>query len=227
MTDQGGTMSPMKTSILIFDGLTALDAIGPYEVLRSVPGWEVEFVGPRSGEVRTDSGHLGLAADCSIDDVGATDILLVPGGAGNRPLLSDDTLLAWLREIDAGSKWTTSVCTGSLVLGAAGLLQGKRATGHWLYLDPLRAYGADPVGGRFVEDGKVITAAGVSAGIDMALHLVSREAGREVAEAVQLAIEYDPQPPFDAGHPSKAPTAIVEAVTAVAATKGSQLSMSD
>ena len=217
----------MKTSILIFDGLTALDAIGPYEVLRSVPGWEVEFVGPRVGEVRTDSGHLGLAADCSIDDVGATDVVLVPGGRGNRRLLNDDALLAWLREIDATSKWTTSVCTGSLVLGAAGLLQGKRATGHWLNLEPLRAYGADPVGGRFVEDGKVITAAGVSAGIDMALHLVSLEAGREVAEAVQLAIEYDPQPPFDAGHPSKAPAAIVEAVTAVAATKGSQLSMQD
>jgi putative intracellular protease/amidase len=217
----------MKTSILIFDGLTALDAIGPYEVLRSVPGWEVEFVGPRAGEIRTDSGHLGLSADHSIDQVTATDIVLVPGGAGNRPLLRDEAVLGWLREIDAVTKWTTSVCTGSLVLGAAGLLKGKRSTGHWLYLDPLRAYGADPVGGRFVEDGKVITAAGVSAGIDMALYLVSREAGPEVAEAVQLAIEYDPQPPFDAGHPSKAPAPIVELVTAVAETSGSQLSLSD
>ncbi|HET7443421.1 MAG TPA: DJ-1/PfpI family protein [Solirubrobacterales bacterium] len=217
----------MKTSILIFDGLTALDAIGPYEVLRSVPGWEVEFVGPRAGEIRTDSGHLGLAADCSIDDVGATDVVLVPGGAGNRPLLHDEGVLSWLREIDAETKWTTSVCTGSLVLGAAGLLKGKRATGHWLYLDPLRAYGADPVGGRYVEDGKVITAAGVSAGIDMALHLVNLEAGPEVAEAVQLAIEYDPQPPFDSGHPSKAPAPIVELVTAVAETPGSTLSLSD
>ena len=217
----------MKTSILIFDGLTALDAIGPYEVLRSVPGWEVEFVGPRVGEVRTDSGHLGLAADCSIDDVGATDVVLVPGGAGNRPLLRDEGLLAWLREIDAGTKWTTSVCTGSLVLGAAGLLHGKRATGHWLYLDPLRAYGAEPVVGRYVEDGKVLTAAGVSAGIDMALHLVGLEAGPEVAQAVQLAIEYDPQPPFDAGHPSKAPAPIVELVTAVSEEDGSPLSLSD
>ncbi|MGV1050507.1 MAG: DJ-1/PfpI family protein [Solirubrobacterales bacterium] len=217
----------MKTSILIFDGLTALDAIGPYEVLRSVPGWEVEFVGLRSGEIRTDSGHLGLAADCSIDDVGATDIVLVPGGAGNRPLLRDEGVLSWLREIDAVTTWTTSVCTGSLVLGAAGLLRGKRATGHWLYLDPLRAYGADPVGGRYVEDGKVVTAAGVSAGIDMALHIVGREAGPEVAQAVQLAIEYDPQPPFDAGSPAKAPAAVVEAVTAVAASDGSQLSLRD
>jgi transcriptional regulator GlxA family with amidase domain len=217
----------MKTSILIFDGLTALDAIGPYEVLRSVPGWEVEFVGPSAGEVRTDSGHLGLSADRSIDEVEATDVVLVPGGAGNRPLLRDDTVLGWLREIDTTTKWTTSVCTGSLVLGAAGLLRGKRSTGHWLYLDPLRAYGAEPVVGRYVEDGKVITAAGVSAGIDMALHLVHLEAGPEVAEAVQLALEYDPQPPFDAGHPSKAPAAIVELVTTVAETPGSTLNLSD
>jgi transcriptional regulator GlxA family with amidase domain len=217
----------MKTSILIFDGITALDAVGPYEVLRSVPGWEVEFVAPRAGGVRTDSGALGLSADRAIDDVAETDIVLVPGGAGNRPLLEDDEVLGWLREIDRQTKWTTSVCTGSLVLGAAGLLEGKRATGHWLYLEPLRAYGADPVGGRFVEDGKVVTAAGVSAGIDMALHLVGQEVGPEVAQAVQLAIEYDPQPPFDAGSPDKAPAAIVEAVTAVANADGSQLSLRD
>ncbi len=206
----------MKTAILIFDGLTALDAIGPYEVLRSVPGWEVEFVAASTGEVRTDSGALGITADRSLDEVTNPDVVLVPGGAGNRPLLDDEPVLSWLREVDRGTKWTTSVCTGSLVLGAAGLLEGKRATGHWLYLEPLRAYGADPVGGRFVEDGKVMTGGGVSAGIDMALHLVGREAGPEVAQAVQLAIEYDPQPPFDAGAPHKAPKPIVEAVTALA-----------
>ncbi|HEY0317528.1 MAG TPA: DJ-1/PfpI family protein [Solirubrobacterales bacterium] len=206
----------MKTAILIFDGLTALDAVGPYEVLRSVPGWEVEFVAKTTGEKRTDSGALGISADRALADVAEADVVLVPGGEGNRRLLADEEVLSWLRAIDAGTRWTTSVCTGSLVLGAAGLLKGKRATGHWLYLEPLRAYGADPVGGRFVEDGKTITAAGVSAGIDMALHLVGREAGPEVAQAVQLAIEYDPQPPFDAGSPSKAPTPIVEAVTAVA-----------
>lgn len=206
----------MRTAILIFDGLTALDAIGPYEVLRSVPGWEVEFVGKRTGEVRTDSGHLGLSVDRALAEVTDPDVVLVPGGAGNRPLLDDEEVLSWLREVDRDTTWTTSVCTGSLVLGAAGLLEGKRATGHWLYLEPLRAYGADPVGGRFVEDGKTMTAAGVSAGIDMALHLVGREAGREVAEAVQLGIEYDPQPPFDAGSPAKAPQPIVELVTAVA-----------
>jgi transcriptional regulator GlxA family with amidase domain len=223
----GATIAGMKTTILIFDGLTALDAIGPYEVLRSVPGWEVEFVGPRAGEIRTDSGHLGLAADSSIDDVGETDVVLVPGGAGNRALLRDEALLGWLREIDETTTYTTSVCTGSLVLGAAGLLEGRRATGHWLHLERLREYGADPVGGRFVEDGKLITAAGVSAGIDMALHLVGREVGPEVAQAVQLAIEYDPQPPFDAGSPAKAPAPIVELVTAVAEQDGSELSMSD
>jgi transcriptional regulator GlxA family with amidase domain len=206
----------MKTAILIFDGLTALDAVGPYEVLRSVPGWEVEFVAKTCGEKRTDSGALGITADRALAEVEAADIVLVPGGEGNRALLGDDEVLSWLRQVDAATKWTTSVCTGSLVLGAAGLLEGRRATGHWLYLDPLRAYGAEPVGGRFVEDGKVVTAAGVSAGIDMALHLVGREAGPEVAQAVQLAIEYDPQPPFDAGSPAKAPTSIVEAVTAVA-----------
>jgi transcriptional regulator GlxA family with amidase domain len=217
----------MKTSILIFDGFTALDAVGPYEVLRSVPGWEVEFVATRTGEVRTDSGHLGITADHALEDVTETDIVLVPGGAGNRPLLEDEEVLGWLRDVDRQTRWTTSVCTGSLVLGAAGLLDGKRATGHWLYLEPLRAYGADPVGGRFVEDGKVVTAAGVSAGIDMALHLVGQEAGPEVAQAVQLAIEYDPQPPFDAGSPAKAPAAIVEAITAVSEADGSALNLRD
>jgi transcriptional regulator GlxA family with amidase domain len=217
----------MKTSILIFDGITALDAIGPYEVLRSVPGWEVEFVAAAVGEVRTDSGYLGISADRALGDVAETDVVLVPGGKGNRPLLDDEQVLSWLRQIDGRTRWTTSVCTGSLVLGAAGLLDGKRATGHWLYLEPLREYGADPVGGRFVEDGKVLTAAGVSAGIDMALHLVGREAGPEVAEAVQLALEYDPQPPFDAGSPAKAPTAIVELVTAVSAADGSTLNLRD
>ncbi len=209
----------MQVAILIFDKLTALDAIGPYEVLRSVPGWEVKFVGPEKGPVRTDSGALGLNADYSLDEVTEADIVLVPGGEGNRPLLEDEAVLAWLRGIDEGTKWTTSVCTGSLVLGAAGLLEGRKATSHWLFLEQLRGFGADPVGGRFVEDGKVITAAGVSAGIDMALHLVGREVGPELAQAVQLGIEYDPQPPFDAGSPAKAPATVVEVVTAVGASE--------
>jgi transcriptional regulator GlxA family with amidase domain len=207
-------MRAVRTAILLFDKLTALDAIGPYEVLRSVPGWEVRFVAKSPGEVRTDSGFLGLAADFSLEEVTDPDTVLVPGGEGNRPLMEDEEVLSWLRAVDQRTKWTTSVCTGSLVLGAAGLLEGRRATCHWAFLEQLGEFGADPVGGRFVEDGKIVTAAGVSAGIDMALRLVGREAGPELAQAVQLGIEYDPQPPYDAGSPSKAPAPIVEAVTA-------------
>jgi transcriptional regulator GlxA family with amidase domain len=206
----------MQIAILIFEKLTALDAIGPYEVLRSVPGWEVRFVGPEKGQVRTDCGALGLSADYSLDEIETADIVLVPGGKGNRPLLEDEAVLSWLREIDAQSKWTTSVCTGALVLGAAGLLEGKKATTYWPFLDQLRGYGADPIGGRFVEDGKTMTAAGVSAGIDMAFHLVGQEAGPEVAQAVQLGIEYDPQPPFDSGSPNKAAAPVVELIESVA-----------
>ena len=206
----------MQIAILIFEKLTALDAIGPYEVLRSVPGWEVKFVAPEKGPVRTDSGHLGLEADYSLEEVDAADIVLVGGGEGNRPLLTDEAVLSWLRRVDAGSKWTTSVCTGSLVLGAAGLLEGKRATCNWLFLDRLAEYGATAIEGRYVEDGKLLTAAGVTAGIDMALHLVSSEVGPEVAQAIQLGLEYDPQPPFDSGSPGKAPAPIVELVESVA-----------
>jgi len=206
----------MKIAILIFEKLTALDAIGPYEVLRSVPGWEVRFVGPEKGPLRTDCGALGLNADHSLEEVDSADIVLVPGGKGNRPLLNDETVLSWLREIDAKSKWTTSVCTGALVLGAAGLLEGKRATTYWPFLEQLREYGAEPAGGRYVEDGKTITAAGVSAGIDMAFHLVAQEVGPEVAQTIQLGIEYDPQPPFDSGSPDKAPAPSVELIRAVA-----------
>jgi len=205
----------VKVAIVIYDGFTALDAIGPYEVLRSVPGWEVEFVAQQRGEVRTDSGVVGLTADRALEEVGEPEILLVPGGMGTREKMKDEELLAALRRIDATTRWTTSVCTGSLLLAAAGLLEGKRATGHWAWLEPLREMGADPVGGRYVEDGKTITAAGVSAGIDMALYLVGREAGPEVAQAIQLGIEYDPDPPFDAGSPEKAPAPIVELVSGI------------
>jgi transcriptional regulator GlxA family with amidase domain len=205
----------VKIVILLYEGFTALDAIGPYEVLRSVPGWEVEFVAERRGEVRTDSGVVGLTADRALEDVEGPDIVLVPGGMGTRKTMEDEAILSWLRRVDEGTKWTTSVCTGSLLLAAAGLLEGKRATGHWAWLEPLRDFGADPVGGRYIEDGKVITAAGVSAGIDMALYLVGREAGPEVAQAIQLGIEYDPDPPFDAGSPAKAPAPIVELVSGI------------
>jgi transcriptional regulator GlxA family with amidase domain len=205
----------VKIVIVLYEGFTALDAIGPYEVLRSVPGWEVEFVAQERGEVRTDSGVVGLTADRSLEEVGTPEIVLVPGGMGTRKKMEDEELLAWLRRVDESTKWTTSVCTGSLLLAAAGLLEGKRATGHWAWLEPLREFGADPVGGRYVEDGKVITAAGVSAGIDMALYLVGREVGPDVAQAIQLGIEYDPDPPFDAGSPEKAPAPIVELVSGI------------
>jgi putative intracellular protease/amidase len=206
----------MEIAMLIFDKLAALDAVGPYEVMRNVPGWDVRFVAAEKGEVRTEDGTLALVADYTLDQVTSPDLVLVPGGKGTRPLMHDEELLQWLRDIDRTTKWTTSVCTGSLLLGAAGLLEGKRATGNWLVLEALRQFGADPVGGRFVEDGKVVTAAGVTAGIDMALHLVAREAGPEVAQAVQLGIEYDPDPPFDSGSPEKAPAEIVEIVRKVA-----------
>jgi transcriptional regulator GlxA family with amidase domain len=205
----------MEIALLLYDGMATLDAIGPYEVLRNVPGWEVRTVAPAKGEVRDERGTMALVADHALAEITSPDIVLVPGGRGNRPLLADEELLGWLREVDRATKWTTSVCTGSLLLGAAGLLEGKRATSNWLELDALRPYGADPIGGRFVEDGKTITAAGVTAGIDMALHLVAREVGPEVAQAIQLGIEYDPDPPFDSGSPEKAPTEIVELVRAV------------
>jgi transcriptional regulator GlxA family with amidase domain len=203
----------MQITILLFDGLAAQDVVGPYEVFRCVPGWDVRFAGLRTGEVRAEGG-LGLTADRTLDAATETDLVLVPGGGGSDALLEDEAVLTWLREVDAGTKWTTSVCTGAQVLGAAGLLEGKRATSNWLALEGLRKYGADPIGGRWVEDGKTITAAGVTAGIDMALHLVGREAGPDVAQAVQLGIEYDPDPPFDSGSPEKAAPEIVELVRA-------------
>jgi transcriptional regulator GlxA family with amidase domain len=210
----GGEDRSMKIAILLFEQMAAQDAVGPYEVFRCVPGWEIEFVGVRTGEVRCEGGGLGLVVDRTIDEVKEADVVLVPGGRGSDAVAQDESVLDWLRRVDERTKWTVSVCTGAGILGAAGLLEGKRATSNWLFVERLPDYGADPVGGRWVEDGKTITAAGVTAGIDMALHLVAREAGPEVAQAVQLGIEYDPDPPFDAGSPEKAPAAIVEAVTA-------------
>lgn len=194
----------MRIAILIFPRLTALDAIGPYEVLSRIPDSELTFVAPDPGQLRTDTGRLGITADVAIEDLPDPDVLVVPGGIGNRPLLEDERVLDWIRAADEGSQWTTSVCTGSLVLGAAGLLDGKRATTHWAYREALRDFGAEAVAERVVEDGKYVTAAGVSAGIDMALTLAARLTSDEVAKAIQLGIEYDPNPPFDAGSPEKA-----------------------
>jgi transcriptional regulator GlxA family with amidase domain len=205
----------MQITILLFEKLAAQDVVGPYEAFRCVPGWDIRFAGLRTGVVRAEGGGLGLVVDQTLDQATEADLVLVPGGIGSDDLLENETVLSWLREIDATTKWTTSVCTGALILGAAGLLEGKRATSNWQALDELGKYGAEVVGGgRWVEDGKTITAAGVTAGIDMALHLIGREAGPQVAEAVQLGIEYDPNPPFDSGSPEKAPPEIVELVKA-------------
>jgi cyclohexyl-isocyanide hydratase len=205
----------LNVGMLLFPRLTQLDLTGPFEVMHRIPGARVHLVWKDLEPVRADSG-LGILPTTRIDDCPPLDVVFVPGGGGTAGLMSDDPVLDFLAAQGKSARYVTSVCTGSLVLGAAGLLEGRRATGHWLYLDPLRAYGAEPEVGRWIEDGKIITAAGVSAGIDMALHLVDRELGPEVAQAIQLGIEYDPQPPFDSGAPHKAPAPIVEAVRAAA-----------
>jgi transcriptional regulator GlxA family with amidase domain len=205
----------MQIAILIFDGLTALDAIGPYEVLSRLPGAELRFVAKQAGPKRTDTGALGVEADLALADLDAPEVVVVPGGPGSRPLMGDPEVLEWLRAAHRGSTWTTSVCTGALVLGAAGILDGKRATTHWAFLDRLPEFGAEPLATRVVEDGKVITAAGVSAGIDMALTLASRLAGDQVAQTIQLGIQYDPDPPFDSGSPRKASPETIELVRGV------------
>jgi len=202
----------MRIAIFLYDGMTALDAIGPYDVLRQLPGAEVVFVGDTAGIKRTEAQPLGLVADRAFADVTRADILVVPGGLGQERVMREPATLAWIRRIHETTTWTTSVCTGSLILAAAGLLHGLRATTHWAVLDELRQFGATPVSERVVEQGKIITAAGVSAGIDMALRLVARIAGDDVARGIQLGIEYDPAPPFDTGSPQKAPAYIVDLV---------------
>jgi transcriptional regulator GlxA family with amidase domain len=202
----------VNIAILIFEKLTALDAVGPYEVLSRAPGMKVEFVAKEAGAKRTDTGYLELVAERALAEADPPDILVVPGGQGNRPLMSDAEVLDWVRAAHADGDWTTSVCTGALLLGAAGILDGVRATTHWAYRDQLAELGAEVSTERVVMDGKVATAAGVSSGIDLALTLVGEIAGEDVAKAVQLGIEYDPRPPFDAGSPEKAPPAIVELV---------------
>jgi putative intracellular protease/amidase len=194
----------MLITIPLFDRFTALDAVGPYEVLSRLPGAEVVFVAEQAGPVRTDTRALTLVADRALADVDACDVVVVPGGPGTREMLEPQPLHDWLRAIDATTQWTTSVCTGALLLGAAGLLDGLEATTHWSAFDTLASLGARPTERRVVPQGKVVTAAGVSAGIDMALWLAAQIAGDEVAKAIQLGIEYDPQPPFDSGSIAKA-----------------------
>ena len=202
----------MQITILAYEGMTALDAVGPYEVLSRLPGASVHFVAERPGPVTMDTGRLTLVAETGLAEAPDPDLVLVPGGwaapTGPGPVRD------WLRAADAVSTWTTSVCTGSLTLASAGLLTGRRATSHWLALDRLPRFGAEPVPERVVIDGKYATAAGVSAGIDLALTLAARIAGPEMAQMIQLAVEYDPQPPFRSGSPSIARPGIVAALRA-------------
>jgi putative intracellular protease/amidase len=198
----------MDITFLLFDRFTALDAVGPYEVLSRLPGATVTFVARERGVVHTDVGSLGIEVTTTIDEVDRSDLLLVPGGPGETQEREVAETLEWVRAIDATTTWTTSVCTGALVLAQAGLLTGRRATTHWGALHVLERLGAIPVEERWVESDKYVTAAGVSAGIDMALALTARIAGDDLAQMVQLGIEYDPAPPFVGGSTRTAPAHI-------------------
>ena len=207
----------MEIAIPVYDDFTALDAVGPYEVLSRLPESQLTFVGHEVGPVRTDNERLAMYVDAVFEDIPEPDVFVVPGGWGTRALLGDERILSWIRHAHEHSQWTTSVCTGSLLLGAAGVLKGLPATSHWLELAALSDYGASPTGRRVVEHGKVITAAGVSSGIDMGLALVAKIAGDEFAKTIQLLIEYDPEPPFDSGSPAKADKETVENLRRLAA----------
>jgi transcriptional regulator GlxA family with amidase domain len=200
----------MDIAIPLFDRFTALDAIGPYEVLSRLPGYRVTFVAEQPGPIATDNRMLRLVAERPLSELPRPEIVVVPGGIGTRAMMRDEGLVDWVRTAHETSQWTCSVCTGSLVLGAAGILDGLEATTHWAAMELLASTGARPTSRRVVEQGKIITAAGVSAGIDMALTLAARVAGDAVAQAIQLGIEYDPQPPFHAGSPDKAPQEAID-----------------
>jgi transcriptional regulator GlxA family with amidase domain len=200
----------MDIAMVLYDRFTALDAVGPYEVLSRLPGARFRFLAAEPGPVTTDNGVLTVLAEHGLEELERPDVIVVPGGPGEVAARAGGRLLEWLRRAHATSTWTTSVCTGSLILAAAGILRGKSATSHWLALDKLAEMGAKPSRERVVYDGKIVTAAGVSAGIDMGLALAASIAGETVAQAIQLGIEYDPQPPFDSGSPEKAPADIVE-----------------
>lgn len=209
----------MEIAIPLYDRFTALDAIGPYQVLSLVPGARVRFLGPEPGPVRNDDRMLALVCEGRWEDAPTPAVVVVPGGIGARALLDDERLLGWLRDAHEHSRYTTSVCTGALLLAAAGLLDGLEATTHWAERELLAELGARPVARRVVEHDRIVTAAGVSAGIDMALRLVELLTTPEVAQAIQLGIEYDPEPPFDTGSLEKAPPPLAELVRAALATQ--------
>lgn len=200
----------MRIAIVLYEGFTALDAVGPYQVLSLMPGAEVTWVAEQAVPVRNDIRSLSMVADAVFADVSEPDIVVVPGAV--LPPLEDGPLHEWLRAVDPTTTWTTSVCTGSLILGVAGLLKGRNATTHWATYHQLGELGATPTSQRVVFDGKYVTAAGVSSGIDMGLALAGKIAGDDVARAIQLAIEYDPQPPYDSGSPAKASDEVVAKV---------------
>ena len=204
----------MEISVLLYDRFTALDCIGPYELLSRIPGARLRFVAKKAGPVEADTGMLRIVAEASLADAPSPDILLIPGGPGDEGAIADEEIIAWVSRVHESTKWTTSVCTGSLVLGAAGILDGLDATTHWGRVQRLESFGARYTEERVVRRGKVVTGAGVSAGIDLALTLVAAEVGDDFAKALQLAIEYDPKPPFDCGSPSKAPEHLKEMVRA-------------
>jgi transcriptional regulator GlxA family with amidase domain len=207
----------MQIAILVFEHMAVLDAVGPYEIFSRVPGAETIIVGADAGPVRGAGGDLGLVADASFDDVVSPDVLVVPGWAGSRQddLLRPGRAQSWIRAVDERTSWTAGVGTGALVLAGAGLLTGRRATTHWLAVDRLAALGASAADGAVVFDGKYVTAAGASGGIDLALMVVDRIAGEGVARAIQLLVAYDPQPPFDSGSVDKAPAEMVSTMRAV------------
>ncbi len=205
-----------QIAFVAYPGFTALDMIGPYEVLRNLPGAEVRFVWHETGPITADSGVLVIGATHTLAETPSPDVIVVPGGPSTAVHARDEALLGWLRRASPHASWTTSVCSGSVILAAAGLLEGRRATSHWLTLSALKAFGAIPVGDeRIVRQDGIATSAGVSAGLDLALWLAGEIGGEGRAKAIQLAIEYDPQPPFDSGHLSKASAATKAAATAV------------
>ena len=208
----------MQIAIGLYPEFTALDAIGPYQVFTQLPDAEVVLCAAERGRLSDDNGLLHLDVEHTFDEIDAPDVTLVPGAFVTRRLARDgDPVVDWVARTHETTTFTTSVCTGALLLGAAGIVDGLDATTHWFAYDELASYGARPTEQRVVRQGKVWTAAGVSAGIDLALTLTAELWGPEVAQAVQLGIEYDPQPPFDAGAPSKAAPEILDLVRQVSA----------
>jgi putative intracellular protease/amidase len=205
----------MEISVVLYDRFTALDCMGPYEILSRLPGARLRFLAKKAGPVTTDTGMLTVMAEAALKDVARPDIVLVPGGPGDEAALADAEITDWISKAHETSKWTTSVCTGALILGACGILKGLDATTHWASAARLESFGARYTEQRVVRQGKIMTGAGVSAGIDMGLTLAALEAGEEFAKAIQLGIEYDPQPPFDCGAPMKSTPEIVQMLVAM------------